>query len=479
MAYTPQTTVLNRAALNAATAATLPAYPIEMLGFTTNGDGGGGQFTIGPTVGSGNGGTILNDASGRSWYRLISGTTYNVKWFGCQCDGVTNDTTNLNNCTAALSAAGGGVAMFQNNMLLDPFTLPSNVTLQGNIPGPYSSINSTNVTKYPVLKVNSTGSTFLTMGTQDSAVKDLAIYWPSQVAVTASTPNVYPYGITSPAASNGGNTIKGLTLINAYDGIFGSFARGSIQDCLIGAFNSGIVLDSQADFFVMDRVFHQVMWDIYAGVGPGSTIDTWVKANGSALTILRADGFMINNWGVFWMGVGIVLSDSAVSSLSPKNGYGHFNNIEIDTVLYGVNAQSTDNTGGGVIFTNMNVASANTDMNLSTGGTSPPQVSWIGGDSRGTGHYSIGAGTLSCRDVQGINHAAKVTAPSMPASLTYVTNPYPFPVRVYISGGTIADWYISGSTIPNSAANIFAVLDVGEQIALNYTGSPVWSWFGL
>lgn len=478
MAYTPQTTVVNIAALQAAISQTLPSYPINVLGFYAAGDGGGGQFILGTTT-TANGVTVFNDASGRSWYRQYTGNSFNVRWGGCKCDGTTNDTTALNLVTAALSAIGGGVALFQNNMLLDPFTLPSNVELRGNVSGPYSSINSSNVTTYPVLKVNSTGSTFITMGAQDSALRDFAIYWPSQVAVTASTPNVYPYGITSPAASNGGNTIKGLTLINAYDGIFGSFARGSIQDCLIGAFNSGIVLDSQADFMVMDRVFHQVMWDIYAGVGPGSNIDTWVKANGSALTILRADGFMINNWGVFWMGVGIVLSDSAVSALSPKNGYGHFNNIEIDTVLYGVNAQSTDNTGGGVIFTNMNVASATTDMNLSTGGTSPPQISWVGGDSRGTGHYSIGAGTLSCRDVQGINHAQKVTAPSVPASLTYVTNPFPFPCRIFISGGTVSDFYISGNTIPNSSANISLVLDVGEQVALNYSGSPVWSWFGL
>jgi hypothetical protein len=470
-------------ALRAATAVMLPGTHCHLAGFATAGDGGQGVLTCiaSDTTSADNGVTIFVDASYRRWYRDWDiSRPIPVKWAGALCNGTHDDTAAFNSALAALGGAAGTVT-FSGNASISSLTLPSRATLRGNIPGPYSFIYSINVSQYPVLMVSQSSTTFITMGLSDSQLRDFAIYYPGQVAPTASTPTVYPFAVTSPGGSGGdggGNAIQGLTIINAYQGITGSFARGFIKHCLIGAYKSGLSIDFTEDFFDLDHVYHQVMWDIYAGLSYPQTIDTWVKNNGGALTIFRADGYHVSNWGVFGHGTGITLADSSTSQ-SPNNGYGKFVNIEIDTVAYGINAVSTNNSGGGVAFTNLNCYATIADIVLNTGGASAPQITWIGGTSRGVGHYDVLAGTLNCIGVNGINGpygtVPNLTSPSVPASNTYLTNPFPFAVTVYLSGGTIANIDINGKAIAMTAGCFH--LRSTDQIALNYTGTPVWTWY--
>ena len=328
-----------------------------------------------------------------------------------------------------------------------------------------------------MLWATSTTVSVITLGVQDSHVENLAIYYPNQVGLSAATPTVFPASIVSPTSSNGGNGVKGVTLINSYAGIIGSFARGHIKECLIGAFKSGIILDSTQDFCLIDQVFHQVMWDIYAALSYPQAIDTWVNNNGIALTILRADGFMVSNWGIFGQGTGILLSDSAISGLSPKNSYGHFSNIEIDSTAYSVNAVSSNNSGGGHYLNNVTTDGTSTDMLLSSGGTESPLVFWNGGTARGATKYTVHSGVLRIQNVYEINfvpNTTTLTAPSIPASLTEIANPFPFKVRVIVSGGTVGNIYINNINVPVSSG-IFE-LQVGDTIGMNYSSAPTWTW---
>jgi hypothetical protein len=98
--------IANVAALEAATSTTLSQTSIYLLGYYTTSDGGGGIFNVGATT-TANGGTIINDASGRSWHRLATGTQYSVKWFGAKGDSATNDTTAILATIAAAQVVGG------------------------------------------------------------------------------------------------------------------------------------------------------------------------------------------------------------------------------------------------------------------------------------------------------------------------------------------------------------------------------------
>jgi hypothetical protein len=64
--------------------------------------------------------------------------------------------------------------------------------------------------------------------------------------------------------------------------------------------------------------------------------------------------------------------------------------------------------------------------------------------------------------------------PGVPASNTYVTNSLPFPVEIYLIGGTISDVYIDSNLSLGPAR--FVRLRPQQRIAITYTSAPVWLW---
>jgi len=92
-----------------------------------------------------------------------------------------------------------------------------------------------------------------------------------------------------------------------------------------------------------------------------------------------------------------------------------------------------------------------------------------------------GNSVLSVRGVQGFSPAGAQTAPTMPASGTAITNPFPFDCTVYIYGGTVTDIEIDGtSTGLTTASSGSASVRVAaaQSITLTYSGAPTWTWFG-
>lgn len=67
-----------------------------------------------------------------------------------------------------------------------------------------------------------------------------------------------------------------------------------------------------------------------------------------------------------------------------------------------------------------------------------------------------------------------VSAPSVPASATPVANPAPIPVTVVITGGTMTDVSINGSSVGTGAGTY--TLPQGAKITLTYTVAPTWTW---
>lgn len=112
------------AALEAATETTLTQNQCYVLGYYASGDGGEDAFYLGANA-TPNGGTIINDASGRSWYREIGGLQWSVRKFGAKLDGATDDTTAWQNILLASRLAGnpaifhpGGNSIFIGNLVL-------------------------------------------------------------------------------------------------------------------------------------------------------------------------------------------------------------------------------------------------------------------------------------------------------------------------------------------------------------------------
>jgi len=472
------------AALRALTTGSLLVW---VEGYHTSGDGGEGMFAVG-TMASDNGGTIIVSSAGIYYRQTGGGTRYSVKWFGATGNGTTNDTASAVATIAALAALGGGVATFPLGLyLLDPFTVTSFVSIAGEMPGPFEVISlPTAGATAPTLLVNSTGSAFVTLQ-NSSVMSDLMVYYPQQVAPTASAPNVYPATVTTSFQADG-CILRNCTLVNSYSGVSWSSGRGTIENCKIGSFSLGIFLDGATDWVFISKIMFQALYDLAAGLGVPQNIDAWVLSNGVGIQIGRADAVSIDNIGMFIKYAGIVLTDT-VFSLSPPNGYGKMVNIDLDTCAFGVVAKSTDNVGGGFQFTNLNVGANVTGLGmagqaallLETGGAVAPKIVWNGGAVRGTWAAGTidntlpGSALAFVSNVIGVNPGLNPTPAFPNTGVNYVNN-FSVSMRVFISGGSVSSISVNG-TVTGLTSGMITVAS-GEDIAVAYTGSPSWVWFG-
>lgn len=84
---------------------------------------------------------------------------------------------------------------------------------------------------------------------------------------------------------------------------------------------------------------------------------------------------------------------------------------------------------------------------------------------------------LRIKDNIGYNPVGLLTAPSVPASGSALTNPFCVAVRVFISGGTVSAIAINGTNTGLTSGSF--LLMPGDTITLTYTAAPTWVWFGM
>jgi hypothetical protein len=75
-----------------------------------------------------------------------------------------------------------------------------------------------------------------------------------------------------------------------------------------------------------------------------------------------------------------------------------------------------------------------------------------------------------------INDTPGLTTPGVPASGTPVTNTSGYPVQVVITGGTMTNVSVNGTTV-GTGAGTYTLLQ-GQTITLTYTVAPTWVWQG-
>lgn len=100
---------------------------IILDGYYSSGDGGGGPFFWNSSsTATDDGGTIIQPTgipTGR-WIRIYDGLRASVKWFGAKGDGVTDDTTSIQNTITLFSTTGGIVVVpYGTYIISSPLTI--------------------------------------------------------------------------------------------------------------------------------------------------------------------------------------------------------------------------------------------------------------------------------------------------------------------------------------------------------------------
>lgn len=73
-----------------------------------------------------------------------------------------------------------------------------------------------------------------------------------------------------------------------------------------------------------------------------------------------------------------------------------------------------------------------------------------------------------------LDQGAGFTTPSVPASLTPVTNTSPLPATVVVSGGTVSNVSVNGVSVGTGDGTY--TVPAGQPITLTYSAAPTWTW---
>jgi hypothetical protein len=396
-----------------------------------------------------------------------------------------DNTTSFQNAIDAAATAGGGTVWvppgrfwFSGNL-----SIVTNVALAGTGVGPYDppSDPSASTVAPTLLPTSTSGSAFILVDGDNSALQNLLFHYPNQVrpdapGVDVSGPNVYPPTVLVRQPTK----IFGCSFDNSYIAIQLMVGRVYLENLQLGGYANDIVIDNAADFVHISHIEATVFWDTSLGLGFPQPIDTWVANNSVALTSYRMDSLELDDFDVFWRGTGIAFLDSPRGTT-----YGRGANIDIDSVQYGVVAKSlTENVG--FTFTNLVIGPLNgmgTNMIwLPAGGAHTPHVVVEGGSTRGSWiqPLKVEAGTLLVRDIVNLNPIGRlpaigIAAPALPPSGVAYASSMPAEAQVSISGGSVQDVLIAGQSTGLTSGN-FAVAP-GQSITVVYTSAPTWEWF--
>lgn len=200
----------------------------------------------------------------------------------------------------------------------------------------------------------------------------------------------------------------------------------------------------------------------------GNTLQTVVQAT---ISVLDIEDIPSAQWGLNLSNVqSFVIQSSEFMAKSGETPHGglYFNSPGgIFGFVHGNNFSPDASYGYGAFFiedaTNV-VWQGNKDKNQKL--ISPI----LYGTGTQTGLVSLD--TLTNFSPQGL-----LTAPTMPTSGTAYTNNFGVTARVFVSGGTVTAIALNGTDTGITSGQI--ILGPGETIALTYSATPTWTWFGL
>lgn len=326
-----------------------------------------------------------------------------VEKFGAKPDASKDAGPAFQRAIDAVNADGGGTVSAKGRYLIDsPFTVKSNVTVEGGTGtrqdldighGPVGMALDNLST--PMLVVRATGSPAISFQGNAPTVRGLSFYYPNQAVYTASTPVVYPATCAlDTTAYVGGPTVERCFFINSYTaidfttGVAGG-GRPIIRENNIDAINIGIIIDGHAD---VPRISDNHIWPFYSfstGTG-GGALAAWTQANGYGLIVRRADYVMLSNHFCYGRYCGIWLADSPNTTgvwAGGRASSGTAQNVHCDGTTYGIIMQS-----GNWEFQNMIIFVWNGDnigIETAGGGTVTPYLRLKGGTMSGAMQYGV------------------------------------------------------------------------------------------
>lgn len=410
-----------------------------------------------------------------------------IRDFGASCDGTADDTASITGALTYMQQTyGSGAVVIPSGVktvIGGQVTVPSSCGIISDVPGPHDPSSPSGL---PIILVPNATVSPIVLGTRDSYLHDVVFYYPNQIPPTSlANPTVYPPTITTPTGS-AGHKVRRVTLANAYDGFQLYGGRHVVESCWVGALHNPFVVDHSLDRIRIQHIQCNPFWNTIAGLPYPQNIDTWVAANKTVLTVMRADALFLEDIFAF---VGNTFMQLLDGTDTPAPSYGDGVSLRADTFTTGLSAKATQGPGWQIVNFSANVTGNN--VQAVAGGSATPKVRIEGGSFWGPSTAVLASGgNFSISNVENYNpKGGGASQMTFTASGQTKANANPFPSVAFVSTGaglTVSAVAIGGTTVTNLAIAASSTVPVGvlapnQGLTLTYsgTGNPTVQLFGL
>jgi hypothetical protein len=286
---------------------------------------------------------------------------YSVADFGATGDGVTDVTAIFQARLNALGALGGGTLwvpagkyVISGNLLI-----PRGVVLRGDWQQPVKGQPIVGTILMAYAGRGDTSATPFITQRPESAVQDLAIWYPQQLPN-----NIVPYPPSILFGDPGffGNDFcnaNNITLVNSYLGVCFSLLNGGTCPVMTGIFgtplSTGCMIDNIVDVGRIENIdFSPAYWEgsgLPNSPAVGSYVETWIKQHGIGILMRRDDWTYTSYVSVDGYNIGFNANLSIASPGAIPNG--HCYSMLFKNCNYGVYFNGVTNVG--IMFARVNM----------------------------------------------------------------------------------------------------------------------------
>ena len=315
--------------------------------------------------------------------------TYNALNHGVVADGITDNTTVVQNLLNSISAQGGGVLYFPaGNYNLKRLSLPKGVSIRGDWKKPTEghSYDGTLLMCSWGKNSTSTNEAFITMEPSTS-VSNVAIWYPEQ---DANAITKFPATIVFGKSGYWGNEychVRNVTFINSYHAILHRGQSGggatNVHNVYGTVLNRGIEIDNVSEVCRFDYIHWSPKYWVESGLAGAPTSATsgayidFMKANAIGVEMKRNDWSYTSFLEAEGLKIGFHAVKSAFADPAGSTNYPTPNGHNYGFIFKncGTGVQCDNISSYGIMFTNVNTENCQRGIVVNSTDNGPVQVS--------------------------------------------------------------------------------------------------------